>query len=583
MSLFQRYRWFVAAAGITTAFAAVCLTAHRSFALTAFADLSGLALMLVATASMVAMSASSPRQERSFWALMALGLSLWTCNQAAWCYQEIVLRKPIPDPYFFDIILFFHSVPMIAAAAWRPDLLRKEGKVLLSLLNFLMLLGWWIFLYAFIVFPHQYVVLNVAVYNVYYDRLYGLENTLLLAVLGISALTSSGGWRRLYLHFLGAGVLYGINSQLLDRASADNTYYSGSPYDIALIATVAWIAAAALSARQWDLRAVEFNLDRRIKNLVPQMAMLAILSLPALGVWTVLADKSPAATLVFRVFAVLVAMLLLGAFVFLRQYLQDQALMNLLLTSRRSYDGQKRLQDQLVQKEKLASLGNLVAGAAGEINHPLTSIMSYSEQLWAKEQLSSEQNALLRKIVTQAQRTRDLVANLLSFAQQAPGEKALVDVSLLLNRATQMLETRYAGANIRVTMSIAPGLPRVHGNVNQLFQVFIEIIENAMDALQEAGGGSLQISAQREGAEVVLQFSDSGPGIRDPQRVFDPFYTTKPVGKGTGLGLSVVYGVVQDHTGQIACQNKPEGGALFVVRFPVAADAAVLVAGAGAD
>ena len=124
----------------------------------------------------------------------------------------------------------------------------------------------------------------------------------------------------------------------------------------------------------------------------------------------------------------------------------------------------------------------------------------------------------------------------------------------------------------------------MHGNVNQLFQVFIEIIENAMDALQEAGGGgSLEITAQREADEVVLQFSDSGPGIRDPQRVFDPFYTTKPVGKGTGLGLSVVYGVVQDHTGQIMCHNKPEGGALFVVRFPVAAEAAVLVAGAGGD
>ena len=583
MSLFQRYRWFVAAAGITTAFAAVSLTAHKSFALTAFADLAGLVLMLAAIGIMLANAASSRGQGGSFWALMAFGFSLWACNQGAWSYQEIVLQKPAPDPYFFDIILFFHSVPMIAAAAWRPDFIKREGKAHLPLLNFLMLLGWWIFLYAFIVFPHQYVDLNTPVYDVYYDRLYGLENILLLAVLGFAALTSSGGWRRLYLHFLGAGLLYAINSQFLDRAEANNTYYSGSPYDIPLIGTVAWMAATALSARQWDLKSIAPKMSPGWKKVVPQLAMLAILSLPVLGVWAILDHASLAASRVFRVFAVLAAMLVLGAFVFLRQYLQDQALMDLLKESRQSYEGQKRLQDRLVQKEKLASLGTLVAGAAGEINHPLTSIMSYSEQLWAKEQLSAEQNALLRKIVTHAQRTRDLVTNLLSFAQQAPGEKALVDVSLLLNRATQMLEPRYTGANIRVAMSIASGLPRVQGNVNQLFQVFIEIIENAMDALQEAGGGSLQISAQREGAEVVLQFSDTGPGIRDPQRVFDPFYTTKPVGKGTGLGLSVVYGVVQDHTGQIACQNKPEGGALFVVRLPVAADAAVLVAGAGAD
>jgi signal transduction histidine kinase len=583
MSLFQRYRWFIAAAGITAAFAVVSLTAHKSLALTAFADLAGLALMLVATCVMVRNSASSPDQGRSFWALMTFGFSLWACNQAAWAYQEIVLRQSIPDPYFFDIILFFHSVPMIAAAAWRPDLLRKEGKVLLSLLNFLMLMGWWVFLYAFIVFPNQYVVLNVEVYNVYYDRLYGLENILLLAVLGLSALTSSGGWRRLYLHFLGAGVLYAINSQLLDRASADNTYYSGSPYDIALIATLAWMAAAALSARQWDLKSVEYKLNRRLRKVVPQLAMLAILSLPVLGAWTVLADNSPSATRIFRAFAVLCAMLVLGAFVFVRQYLQDQALMALLQESRQGYESQKRLQDQLVQKEKLASLGTLVAGAAGEINHPLTSIMSYSEQLWAQERLSPEQNTLVRKIVTQAQRTRDLVANLLSFAQQAPGEKALVDLSLLLNRATQMLEPRYPGGKIRVVPSIAEGLPRVRGNVNQLFQVFIEIIENALDALQEAGSGTLEISAQRQADDIVLQFSDNGPGIRDPQRVFDPFYTTKPVGKGTGLGLSVVYGVIQDHAGHIDCHNKPEGGAVFVVRFPVATEVAVQVAGAGGD
>jgi signal transduction histidine kinase len=583
MSPFQRYRWFAAAAGITLAFAAVSLTAHKSAGLTAFADLAGLLLMLTAAGIMLANAASIPGQRRGFWVLMTFGFLLWACNQAAWSYQEIVLHQAIPDPYFFDIILFFHSVPMIAAAAWRPDLLRKDGKVLLSLLNFLMLLGWWVFLYAFIVFPHQYVALDVKTYDVYYEWLYGLENLLVVAVLGLAALTSSGGWRRLYLHFLAACALYGINAQILDRAVSNNTYYSGSLYDVPLIGTLAWIAAAALSARQSDMPSVEFILDRRIKKLVPQLAMLAILSLPVLGVWTVLLDNSSPPSRVFRIFVVLGAMLVLGTFVFLRQYLQDQALMTLLQESRRGYESQKKLQDQLVQKEKLASLGALVAGAAGEINHPLTAVMSYSEQLWAQERLSTEQNTLLRKIVTQAQRTRDLVANLLSFAQQTPGEKALVDLSLLLNRATQMLEPRYPGGKIHVATSIEEGLPRVRGNVNQLFQAFIEIIENAMDALEEAGGGSLEITAQRHSNEALLQFSDTGPGIREPQRVFDPFYTTKPVGKGSGLGLSVVYGVIQDHGGQITCQNKPEGGALFVVRFPAAAELAAQVAGAAGD
>jgi two-component system, NtrC family, sensor kinase len=309
--------------------------------------------------------------------------------------------------------------------------------------------------------------------------------------------------------------------------------------------------------------------------------MLAILSLPVLGAWTILLDDSAGPSRAFRISAVLTAMLVLGIFVFLRQYMQDQRLMSLLRDSRRAYESQKQLQSQLVQKEKLASLGNLIAGAAHEIDHPLNAIMNYSEQLWAKERLTEEQNTLVRKIVNQARRTRDLVANLLSFAQQAPGEKTPVDLSVLLSRATQMLEARRAPGKIRINVAIDKAFPHVQGNANQLFQGFVEIIENAMDALDEVGGGSLDVTAQKQGAEILLQFSDTGPGLRDPERVFDPFYTTKPVGKGTGLGLSAVYGMIQDHGGQITCQNRPQGGAVFLIRLPATLESAVQVAGAG--
>lgn len=569
MHLLHRNCWFVAAAGITLAFAVVSLSAHKSSTLTTFADIVGLAIMAAAAVIAVANTVTQPARERSFWALMALGFSLWACNQAAWAYREVLVHQLIPDPYFFDIILFFHLVPMIAAVAWRPDMIKREGAVHLSLLNFLTLLGWWIFLYAFIVVPHQYVVINVPAYDRYYDHLYLLENALLLGVLGFAAFTSVGGWRQLYLHFLAAALIYGISSQFLDRAVANNTYYSGSLYDIPLVGTVVWMAAATLSARDWDLKTFEPRLSPQWRKALPRLAMLAILSLPLIGLWTILFDNSPAASVTFRAYAVLAAMLLLGAFVFLRQYFQDQVLMNLLQESRRGYDSQTRLQNHLVQKEKLASLGTLVAGAAQEIDHPLAAIMSYSEQLWSQEGLTPEQNTLLRKIVNQARRTRDLVNDLLSFAQQAPGEKVPVDLNILLNRATQMLDSRYATGKIRIGVAVEPSVPKVQGNANQLFQAFVEIIENAMDALHDAGGGALEISAQREANEVVLHFSDNGAGIREPQRVFDPFYTTKPIGKGTGLGLSAVYGVIQEHNGQITCQNNPQGGALFIVRFPL--------------
>ena len=581
MRLLKRHRWFIAAAGITLAFVTVSLAARGpSLRLTAFADLYGLALMIFALAVCVRNAIEGASQERTFWILMGLGFSLWVTNQLAWSVWEILIRRQIPDPFAYDIVLFFRAVPMIAAVAWRPDLNNKQGKILLSVLNFLMLFAWWVFLYAFIVFPHEYVVMNVKKYNTYYDVLYGVENALLIGNLILASITSSGGWRRLYLHILGASVVYGVNFQLLDRAEAGGAYYSGSLYDVALIGTISWMTAAALSASGWNLQISEFKLDRRWRKLIPRLAMLAILSLPVLGLWTVLYDHSPAASRAFRIFAVLGAMLLLGLFVFLRQYLQDQTLMSLLKESRLAYASQKQLQNQLVQKEKLASLGNLVAGAAQEIDHPLQAVMSYSEQLWSKEKLTDEQNSMVRKIVNQARRTRDLVANLLSFAQQAPGEKTIVDLSILLNRAIQMMEARRQAGKIRIQTTISKGVPPVRANANQIFQAFVEIIENALDALEESGGGRLEITAQQQGEDVILQFSDSGPGMRDAQRVFDPFYTTKPVGKGTGLGLSAVYGVIQDHGGQISCRNKPEGGALFVLKIPTLSQTTAQGAGA---
>jgi two-component system NtrC family sensor kinase len=141
---------------------------------------------------------------------------------------------------------------------------------------------------------------------------------------------------------------------------------------------------------------------------------------------------------------------------------------------------------------------------------------------------------------------------------------------MLLQRSVQMREIQRHDQKIHIETAIEPDLPKIWGDGHRLFQAFVQVVENALDALEEAGGGLLQVSARRLGAEVIVQFSDSGPGIKEPHRVFDPFYTTKPIGKGTGLGLSAVYGVVQDHRGQITCQNKREGGALFILRLPVA-------------
>jgi len=318
----------------------------------------------------------------------------------------------------------------------------------------------------------------------------------------------------------------------------------------------------------------------RWQMLAPRLAMLAMLSLPVMGYWAWFRDTSPPNLRQFRLLVTLAAMLVLGMFVFLRQFLMDRELVRLLEESRSSLENMKRLQTELVQREKLASLAQLVSGAAHEINNPLAAILGYSELLAAQAGLESEQASMARKIGQQARRTRELLSSLLSFAQQSPGEKTLLDMGSIVQRALQMKMLRTENKDIHVESRIAPALPQIWGDVNQLFQCCVEIIGNATDALEEVGGGTLSVSVIEEGDEVVMEFSDSGPGIRDPQRIFDPFYTTKAVGKGMGLGLSVTYGVVQDHHGQISCENRPEGGAVFELRFPAAKQPAPRMAGA---
>lgn len=580
MNWFRRYRWFALAGGITLALAVVSATARRGPVLTGSVDVGYLLLTLAVGVAMLANAWLGRGANRRFWALMGLGCILWSLNEAAWVYFEVLRHTAFPDPSFMDVFLFLHPVPMIAAVGLRPHRSGGEQKFHVRTLDFLMLLVWWVFLYAFVVFPWQYASVNVAEYDRNFGPLYLGESGVLVLALGIAARGASARWKKVYLNLMATSAVYALGSEAVNRAITKGSYYTGSLYDVPLMGAVIWMAATALTARQWQPEAAPPKIEGKWGVMTLRLAMLAILSLPALGLWAYRWDNSPASVRTFRLFTVLAAMLVLGAFVFMRQYLQDRALIHLLEDSRRSFENEQRLQSHLVQREKLASLGQLVAGAAQEIDHPLTAIMEYSEKLWSNERLTSEQDRLVRKIVDQSLRTRDLIANLLSFAQQSSGEKMMVDLSMLLQRSVQMRELQRHDQKIRIEVVVDPNLPRVWGDGHQLFQAFVQIVENALDALEEAGGGLLRVSAQPQGEEVVVQFSDSGPGIKEPLRVFDPFYTTKPIGKGTGLGLSAVYGMVQEHRGQITCQNKPEGGAVFVLRLPVASENAARAVGA---
>jgi two-component system NtrC family sensor kinase len=240
----------------------------------------------------------------------------------------------------------------------------------------------------------------------------------------------------------------------------------------------------------------------------------------------------------------------------------------LLAQSQMSIENLKRLQAQIVQSEKLVSLGQLAAGAAHEINNPLAAILGFSDLLADDPTIPEKARNTASKIRDQARRTKTLVGNLLSFARQVPAERTLLDINTVVNNAVQLRALDLRSGTTRIELQLESVLPGVRGDGNQLMQVFFNIISNALEAMEAANGGVLTIKTIRDRANVVILFSDTGPGLKDPQRVFDPFYTTKPVGKGTGLGLSICFGIIQEHGGKILSYNRQEGGAVFRVELP---------------
>jgi two-component system NtrC family sensor kinase len=239
----------------------------------------------------------------------------------------------------------------------------------------------------------------------------------------------------------------------------------------------------------------------------------------------------------------------------------------------RAYEDLRKTQEQLLQSEKMSAVGQLIAGVAHELNNPLTAILGYA-QLLESEGLNERALDYVGKLFKQAQRTHRVVQNLLSFARQRKPQRDDVDIRKVLDETLALRDYDLRINNIRVEKDTPAESVPVVADPHQIEQVFLNIINNAVDAILETGHpGKLKIRIFCDNGQVCAQFADDGPGIKDPKRIFDPFYTTKSVGKGTGLGLSICYGIVKEHGGDITARNGAEGGAVIEVRLPLAAPA----------
>jgi len=241
------------------------------------------------------------------------------------------------------------------------------------------------------------------------------------------------------------------------------------------------------------------------------------------------------------------------------------------------------LRSKLMHAEKMAAVGQLVSGVAHEVNNPLTAILGFTDLLMENPELPESARRDLRVILQEAQRTKQIVQNLLSFARQMPPQRQLVQLNSILQRTVHLRSYDFISHGIQVVERLDESLPAVVGDSHQLQQVFLNILNNAYDAVREtARPARIEIRSASANTFVEISFRDNGMGIVDPERIFDPFFTTKDVGKGTGLGLSICYGIVREHGGEIVCHNNLDSeGATFVVRLPVAAETASFGAVAG--
>lgn len=556
--------WLVAAWGVFLgAYALVSHHLGQGAPLSAFGNIAQCFVPLIANAGLL-INAGTPHWRRNlFWMLLALSCSMWMFGQFQWTYYEVYLHKDVPGLFAGDIVFFLRGIPLIAALALRPYLKRGELRMRLGYLDFSLLLTWWTFVYVYAVLPWMYATPTQTFYDYNYNILANVQFVIVMLGFGIFWYRTRGAWRVVCAHLFGASALYTVTSFAVNLAVERGKYYTGSLYDLPLMTVFFWYAIAGVIAyqrrRELDLPmhggAEEPEATAEDSVWATRFAMAAVLSLPLFALYALRLERDSQAVRDFRLTVTLVAALPLALLVFLRTHLADADRARLLARSESSVENLQRLQAQLVQSEKLVSLGQLAAGAAHEINNPLTAILGYSDLLADDPQLPERTRATAAKIREQARRTKNLVQNLLSFARQVPAERTLLDINTVVSNAVQLRALDLNNSESRIEQQLESVLPGVRGDSNQLMQVFFNIINNAVYAMSTTGGGVLTIRTMRDRGNVIVLFSDTGTGLKEPHRVFDPFYTTKPVGKGTGLGLSICYGIVREHGGNIICYN----------------------------
>jgi signal transduction histidine kinase len=568
--------WISLLIGLVVAQTAASLLMPRGAALTIASDLIQGTLFLVATAAFFPNTLHSRCPTfhiRLFWILMTVGMLFWLTYEGMWNYFEVIKRQEVPDPFLGDIVLFLHLVPMIAALAVLPHLQEDERDERIRMLDFTLLVTWWVFIYVYAVIAWQTVQVDEAAYSANFNLAYLTEKLLLLVSLAVLAYNTSGDWRQLYGQLLGASALYASSSYVANWAIGHKLYYSGSVYDIPLSMSIAWMGAAPLLALRLNLS--DTKPTKPVLGIwITRLSMVALFSLLWAAMRSELDPQLPAPVKAFRINASLVTMVVMGIVIFWRQRLLRAELSMFLERSRRSFDDLKAVQQQLIQSEKLASLGQLVGGAAHEINNPLTAMLGYSDLLSAGK-LPPEEQLQAGQIGEQVRRTTALVASLLTFARQAPARLAVVDINSVLQTAGRLMAPQLEAETISIRLELAQSLPAVLADSNQILHVCMHLAGQISAHLNRETHSTLLLRTHGEGNVVWVDFTSYNPSADAslPSLSFPWAFHSEGGNKPPSLSLSACCRIVEEHGGRLLQTSAP-GNPAFRMEMQVASNSA---------
>jgi len=531
-------------------------------------------------------------QVRVFWNLNAVHALMWSAGQVVWTYFDLYAGGiPVISPT--DPLFFISSIPLAAALYGRPERDRPRWLFDIILLDLVLIA-------LFFAFVYIYFVVTIAVtggrgdlYNDNLTQLFNARNLLLaLWAAWVWRTASSPVWRTVlgvYAMALAVTFVGGIVYDAVDQAGA---YVPGSLWDLLFMAPYVILLLAAAIA--YDHKLFEPEEEAPELNRLPVVSLIAITLLIAIPAIDEIARRvltvAPA-TEQLRTRVALAMMIPFGIVVVVREFLSRRALLKA---------GQElsATRHQLVHREKLAAVGQLVSGVAHELNNPLQGVLGYAELMLANKPAAQDTEEL-RAIRDNANRAAGIVRNLLTFAGRSTSARGWQQINRVVRDAIASREGALQTSGIVLTLDAAERLPLVYIDATSLEDVVRNLIENAEAAIAarrdgkslspkvpERAAGVITISTAMAANpdRILVRVADNGSGLKEDEllRVFDPFFTTREVGQGTGLGLSVCYGIVREHGGQILAANHHEGGALFTIELPVMTESVVAATAAAA-